>query len=87
MPTKTIIDKLERADSTFSQSRNDMYWKHWDSKDGYVRWIGYDDAYWWTNISVKPEWQTRTMESGTIYTLNPVTGTVFIARARSQGGE
>lgn len=72
---------MGKAEAKFSQRRNDMHWSHWDSFDGYVRWSGYDDDYWWRNISVKPEWQTRVMESGRRYTLNPETGEVFIEPA------
>ena len=63
----------------FSQSRNDMYWKIYDLEDGYIRWAGYDDDFWWHNISVKPDWQTRTgQKSGKQYRLNPISGDVFI---------
>ena len=71
-------EALERFEAKFSQSRNDMNWSHWDSFDGFVRWTGYDDAYWWENISVKPEWRIRVMESGKSYELNPETGEVFV---------
>ena len=70
-----------KAQAKFSLCCDDMHWSHWDSFDGFVRWSGYDDDYWWSKISVKPEWQTRVMESGRRYTLNPETGEVFIAPA------
>ena len=75
---------MNKIQAKFSQSRNDMYWKVFDSKDGFVRWSGYDDAYWWRNISIKPEWQARIMESGRTYTLNPQTGDVFVTEAANQ---
>lgn len=35
----------------FSSLGRDLYWKHWDKDDGFVRWIGYDDANWWQNVA------------------------------------
>ena len=77
----SIVEELRAAKAEFSQSRNDMYWKHFDLEDGLIRWTGYDDDYWWRNKSVSPTWQTRTGKSGRRYTLDPVTGDVFIDRA------
>ena len=75
---------MSNLQAEFSQSRNDMCWKVFDLKDGFVRWNGYDDDYWWKNISIKPEWQARTMESGRTYTLNPETGDVFVTEPANQ---
>ena len=83
-----MVTEKSKVEAKFSQSRNDMHWSHWDYDDSFIRWSGYDDDYWWKNISVKPEWQTRTGKSGRRYTLNPETSEVFIEPAiASTGGK
>lgn len=69
------MDKLK---AEFSQNHNDMYWKIYTAEDGFVRWTGYDDGFWWDNVSIKPEWQTRAMSSGKTYQLDPVTCDVLV---------
>lgn len=77
--------QTEKREAEFSQSRNDMYWKLWDSDDGFIRWTGYDDSFWWNNISVKPDWQKRVgSKSGRLYHLNPETGDVFVTEPERQ---
>jgi len=63
----------------FEQSRNDLYWDIYDLDDGFVRWTGYNDDYWWNNISVTEGFKKRTGKvTGRIYELNIETGDVTI---------
>ena len=64
----------------FQQFRNDLYWKIYDSEDGFISWGGYDDAYWWDNVSKSKEAQIRKGNiSGRTYKLNFETGEVKIS--------
>ncbi len=70
---------METKQAEFSQSRNDMHWSHYDLDDGFIRWSGYDDDFWWKNISIKDDWRQRKGEkSGKTYYLNPETCQVQI---------
>ena len=63
----------------FSQSRNDMYWTLFTSGDGPIRWIGYDDDFWWERVSPTETWRRKVgPTSGKIYTLDPHTAKVTI---------
>lgn len=62
----------------FNQLRNDLYWSIYDQEDGTIRWIGYDDRYWWDNVSTSDHFRNKTGKSGRIYRLDPETGTVGI---------
>lgn len=65
--------------SEFSQSRNDLYWSVWTADDGTIRWIGYDDDYWWDKVSISPDKRTRTgSKSGKIYTIDFNSGDVTV---------
>lgn len=78
----TTVEHLGKVEAKFSQSRNDLYWSHHDLKDGFIRWTGYDDAYWWSNKAFNEAWATRIgPKTGRIFTLNPDTNEVFITRA------
>lgn len=66
------------ATAKFSQSRNDMYWTHFDLDDGFIRWIGYDDANWWENVAPKADTSRVGKESGRTYTLDYNTCEVLI---------
>ena len=39
--------------ATFNSLGRDLFWKHYDIKDGFIRWGGYDDANWWENVAPK----------------------------------
>lgn len=63
----------------FSQSRNDLSWSHWDGADGFIRWPGYDDSFWWTEVATDTGKMTQIGPvSGRIYILDPQTDTVTI---------
>ena len=56
----------------FNQSRNDMHWSHWDSEDGFIRWTGYDDDFWWQNVAGTDHFRNRVgKKSGRTYRLDP----------------
>jgi hypothetical protein len=63
----------------FSQSRNDMHWKLWAGDDKFIRWSGYDDNYWWDNVSPTAKFRERTgVVTGRTFTLDPETNEVTI---------
>lgn len=69
----------------FSQSRNDLYWKVYAGEDGFIRWTGYDDNYWWSNIATSERRQTRVgPKTGRVFVLNPATNAVEIRTALSE---
>lgn len=58
----------------FEQIRNDMFWTIYDIESGkFIRWQGYDDAYWWQNVSKSDQFRIRGR-----YRLDPITNKVFI---------
>lgn len=69
---------MATVEAKFSQSRNDLHWSLWAGEDGFVRWSGYDDSFWWDNISPKAEWRLQYGKSGTRYTLDPRTNRVVV---------
>jgi hypothetical protein len=69
----------EQNIAKFSQSRNDMYWKFWADADGTIMWTGYDDSYWWDNVSKSDSFVVQKgSETGRIFRLHPETNTVTI---------
>ena len=46
-----MADISAKLEAEFSQSRNDMHWSIYAGEDGFVRWGGYDDDYWWDKVS------------------------------------
>ena len=73
----------EKLTAKFSQSRNDMHWSVFTLEDGFIRWGGYDDAYWWDNVSKAEHTRTRIGEkTGKVYEINFDTGDVFVSPAR-----
>lgn len=65
--------------ATFSAIRNDMFWRYYSLTDGEFRWVGYNDDYWWDNVSVDPKWATQTGKSGRKYTLDPASNVVTVS--------
>jgi len=59
---------MSKAIADFDRHRNDLYWKVWAGDDKFIRWIGYDDANWWNNVSHAEHVRTR---------VGPATGRVF----------
>lgn len=73
MPTET-------NEATFSQSRHDMYWRLYAGTDGTLRWIGYDDEFWWEKVATLPQfYRQKGSVTGRIFDLNPNTGVVSIS--------
>ena len=74
----------EALEAEFSQFRNDLYWKVFDLKDGFVRWGGYDDAYWWNSVSKHDSTRKRTGKvTGRIYEIDFDTGKVFVTEPQA----
>lgn len=63
--------ELLKGRAEFSIHRNDMFWKCCllDSNNGYeffhVRWSGYNDSFWWDNVSEKNSVTTCKGNKGT----------------------
>jgi hypothetical protein len=65
-----MIERIAR----FEQIRNDLFWTLYDVDSGeFIRWRGYDDAYWWGNVSKTDEFRIRGK-----YRLDPITNKVII---------
>ena len=76
MATRLPIQTIQ---ADFSQSRNDMHWKVFDADDKFVRWTGYDDDFWWSNIAKDPSRFTRVGSvTGKTYYLDPHSGEVTV---------
>lgn len=53
----------------FSQLSNDLFWSIYVNGET-IRWVGYNDAYWWNTVSNTDQFQIK--ESGAKkYRLNP----------------
>ena len=58
----------------FTQIRNDLFWEIFDrDTDKFIHWSGYDDYYWWANVAISEQWQTRGK-----YRLNPKTNEITV---------
>jgi len=58
----------------FEKIRNDLFWTYYDrASESTVRWIGYDDVFWWYQVSVTDNFQVK---KG--YRLNPRTNEVTL---------
>ena len=69
------MSDLRKAE--FQALGNDLYWKLYDTQDGFIRWTGYDDQNWWQNVA--PAKRDRTgLRSGLTYRINFETGDVEV---------
>lgn len=69
----------EPRTAKIEQIRNDLYWKIWDKEDGNIRWIGYNDKYWWDVVSKSDNFRRKVGPiSGRIYVIDPQSGKVTI---------
>lgn len=61
------MDDLRKAE--FQSLGRDLYWKLYDTQDGFIRWSGYDDTNWWQNVA--PTVRDRVgKHSGLTYRIN-----------------
>ena len=68
--------------ANFTKIRNDMYWSILDPQDGFIRWSGYDDGYWWDNVSKSDRACARIGEiTGRIFIIDFNSGDVTISPA------
>jgi hypothetical protein len=64
-----------RKKAVFSQSRNDLLWEFFCCET--IRWYGYNDPYWWCELSGRQEVKTgRCGKCGKVYELDFETGEV-----------
>ena len=59
------------------QLSRDLFWTFVADKGLAVRWVGYDDAYWWHNAPDLDLWRVQEI-AGTRYTLDARTNEVQI---------
>lgn len=79
---KTVAEVLE---ARLSQSRNDLHWSVSTGVDGIIRWVGYDDSFWWDRVSGTERFRQKVGSvSGCIYTLNPDSDTVTVSAPAAQ---
>ena len=58
----------------FQQLRNDLFWEIFDREQGkFIKWMGYDDSYWWNNVAKSEQFQVRGK-----YKLNPISNEVTV---------
>lgn len=82
----TADETIEIQTAEFDSIRNDLYWSFWAGSDGRIRWTGYNDAYWWNNVSKSDHARTRVgKDTGRSFVIDFETGKVAIyAKAVSQ---
>lgn len=66
----------------FSVYGRDLYWSFFDKDDGFIRWNGYDDGFWWNNVASGNQFRRRTGDSGRVYVLDPDSDRVIIEEKR-----
>jgi hypothetical protein len=65
----------------FQQLSNDLYWSlYLFEPDEHLKWIGYDDYYWWDKVSKSEQFRVKTSKSGTRYQLDPETHIVTVLK-------
>ena len=68
------------GDASFNSLGRDLCWNIYISEFEFkktLRWIGYDDGYWWSNVSKTDQFQIQN-HAGRRYKLNPETNEVFL---------
>jgi hypothetical protein len=70
--------KVREHKAVHTQLSNDLFWQYYDSVDGFIRWSGYNDSYWWTYIAPSQSFTTKLGKSGNRYILDPSTCKVTI---------
>lgn len=68
----TVMSK----NAAFDRLGRDLYWSLMTA-DGEVKWVGYDDSYWWYNAPYQDCWRMREI-AGIRYTLDAHTCEVRI---------
>lgn len=70
---------MSKHTADFNQLSNDLYWKFYGGEDGFIRWTGYDDEYWWNNVSLSDNFKQKIGKiTGRIFELNAETREVAI---------
>jgi hypothetical protein len=57
----------------FTTYSNDIYWTIYLKDTGRLTWTGYNDTYWWDNISTKVDFTEKHAKDGKTYTLDTKT--------------
>jgi hypothetical protein len=57
-----------RKSASLTQLGRDLFWSLM-TPDGEVKWVGYDDKYWWDNAPDQDLWRVQEI-AGTRYTLD-----------------
>jgi hypothetical protein len=66
----------------FQRLRNDLFWEIFDrEQDKFIKWMGYDDSFWWNNVANSEQFQVRGK-----YRLDPFTNEVHILTLRAVDG-
>lgn len=66
--------------ASFDVLSNDLFWDIWvPAESEFIRWSGYNDAFWWRSVAPSEQFQIRIGKAtGTRYRLNPETNEVTI---------
>lgn len=46
-----LLAERQVVKAKFSYMARNLYWRHYDRQDGFIKWSGYDDANWWNNVA------------------------------------
>lgn len=75
-------------EANFSSLGRDLFWSLYDMDDGFIRWSGYNDAFWWNEVSKAERFTHKTgQKTGRVYVLEPETNKVTIAAMSGGEGE
>ena len=64
--------------AAFGRLGRDLYWSLMTA-DGEIKWVGYDDSYWWHNAPDQDCWRVQEV-AGIRYTLDAFTFEVVIEK-------
>lgn len=71
---KTQKHKLLNGTAEFSRLGRDLFWKFYAFNDNNefvkVKWYGYDDDFWWYNVSITEQAQIRVGSDGRKYRID-----------------
>lgn len=72
-----LTNTVDMVNAKFESLGRDLYWSHYDVRDGFIRWTGYDDRNWWENVA--PARRDRVGEkTGRTYRINYDTNVVEV---------
>ncbi len=53
-----MAENTQTKKARFQQLSNDLFWEVFDGEK-FIKWQGYNDAYWWDNVAKSDTFQVR----------------------------